>query len=73
MPRLFKYTAAIYLTIIGLVGVFNLCEQFSGSKTTDFASFLLARWSLIRCRIGVMAKMQKKTLSDPEEKRLFDN
>jgi hypothetical protein len=25
-----------------------------------------------QCRIGVMAKMQKKTLSDPEEKRLFD-
>jgi hypothetical protein len=25
-----------------------------------------------QCRIGVMAKMQKKTLPDPEEQRLFD-
>src|ERR1700692_2602936 len=38
----------------------------------DFPSVLACPMVADQCRIGVMAKMQKKTLSAPDEQRSFD-
>ena len=49
-----------------------VCENSSRDQKLRISNRSCLPMVADQCRIGVMAKMQKKTLPDPEEQRLFD-
>jgi hypothetical protein len=57
---------------LGLAVATNSIYKVKQIDVDPFGPFHACRNPPILSRIGVMAKMEKKTLSDPEEKRSFD-